>query len=344
MNTKKRSERSSESGQALIMLALFLLGLLGMLAIVLDGGNIYLMRRRMQNAADSGALAGARELALHHSQTEAIAKAQEYCVTLNGAEWCVVTFEDEGRIIHVVAHINTPMTFARVVDIRQVMVSASAKATFGGLKETRGILAPIALYEPEDQLWYLPCCEEGQDPEDPEDPCTEEPNGCGPFMIWDDTTEDSDDGPWDGEVSGDLRGWATPSCAGCDPSDPECDDPVPECGDAGSALLSEWMQNGFPGKAKTKSWMRGDNGVKTKPVAITHTRVGQILLIAIYDEIMDIYPGKGYYHIKRLVAFLVTDVISVGNPKGIEGYVVNHSFTGGMDPTIPGASTFRLIH
>jgi uncharacterized membrane protein len=52
--------QNSESGQFLVMLAVMLLALLAMLALVLDGGTLYLRRREAQNAADAGALAGAR--------------------------------------------------------------------------------------------------------------------------------------------------------------------------------------------------------------------------------------------------------------------------------------------
>ncbi len=52
-------ENENEHGQTMIQLALALIVLLGFVALAIDLGSGYLERRRMQNAADAGALAGA---------------------------------------------------------------------------------------------------------------------------------------------------------------------------------------------------------------------------------------------------------------------------------------------
>ena len=54
----KRMRR--ENGQSLILVAILLVVFIGILALVLDGGYSFFMRRNAQNAADAGALAGAR--------------------------------------------------------------------------------------------------------------------------------------------------------------------------------------------------------------------------------------------------------------------------------------------
>jgi len=56
-----------EQGQAIVILALAMIVLLAFAALAIDGGNTYVERRRAQNAADAGALAGARELWLRLS-------------------------------------------------------------------------------------------------------------------------------------------------------------------------------------------------------------------------------------------------------------------------------------
>ena len=61
MNT---AQKKHESGQILVFVVLFMIGLFAMLALVLDGGNTYAKRRAAQNAADAGALAGARTLCI----------------------------------------------------------------------------------------------------------------------------------------------------------------------------------------------------------------------------------------------------------------------------------------
>jgi hypothetical protein len=51
-----------ETGQVLIVFALGIVGLVALLALVVDGGFLYVERRTAQTSADAGALAGARSL------------------------------------------------------------------------------------------------------------------------------------------------------------------------------------------------------------------------------------------------------------------------------------------
>jgi len=171
----------NDSGQALVLVALFLLGLIAMLALVLDGGNIYLQRRRMQNAADAGAMAGVRVLALNGTSASARAAAQEYAVTRNGAHSADVIIDASS--ITVVAYRTVPLTFARVLGLNQSTVSARARAIFGPSSQTGGV-APIAIRD-FDFLFNVP------------------------YTIWDDT-KDLD--PTSGNISGGYRGWLNIPC------------------------------------------------------------------------------------------------------------------------------------
>ena len=54
--------RRLEKGQSLIVVTLLLFAFFAILALVLDGGYTYWMRRNAQNAADAGALTGADTL------------------------------------------------------------------------------------------------------------------------------------------------------------------------------------------------------------------------------------------------------------------------------------------
>ena len=53
----------AERGQAVFIMVFVLVGLLAMLGLAIDGGTVFLERRRMQNAADAASLAGTRRLA-----------------------------------------------------------------------------------------------------------------------------------------------------------------------------------------------------------------------------------------------------------------------------------------
>lgn len=61
--------RHNERGQAIVLMAFAMLGLLAFVALAIDGGNTLTERRRAQNAADAGALAGARTLWLLRVQS-----------------------------------------------------------------------------------------------------------------------------------------------------------------------------------------------------------------------------------------------------------------------------------
>jgi hypothetical protein len=53
-----------ERGQSIVIIAILMVGMIAMLGLILDGGNAFYQRRRMQNASDASALAGGRQLAL----------------------------------------------------------------------------------------------------------------------------------------------------------------------------------------------------------------------------------------------------------------------------------------
>jgi len=67
---------SKEHGQSLVLVTLLLVGMVAMMGLIFDGGNAYLQRRRMQNAADAATLAGGRELALALSANDTSSAAE----------------------------------------------------------------------------------------------------------------------------------------------------------------------------------------------------------------------------------------------------------------------------
>ena len=66
---KDQHPHENEHGQAIVILALAMIVLLAFAALAIDGGNAYVNRRRAQNGADAGALAGAHELIISRSGT-----------------------------------------------------------------------------------------------------------------------------------------------------------------------------------------------------------------------------------------------------------------------------------
>ena len=136
-----RELRGRQKGQVVVIAALAMVVLVGFLALAIDGGNANAQRRAMQNAADPGALAGARALALGED-TEAA--ATEYAVNHNGADSAEVTVD--GQTVTVVARKSFPTFFAGVIGIPEMATSAEATAGYSGAKSVTG-LRPIAVEE-----------------------------------------------------------------------------------------------------------------------------------------------------------------------------------------------------
>jgi hypothetical protein len=70
MRTTTTTTADRERGAALIIVALSLVSLMAVAGLIIDGGRVYSERRQMQNASDSAAMAGARELDLIRTELQ----------------------------------------------------------------------------------------------------------------------------------------------------------------------------------------------------------------------------------------------------------------------------------
>jgi len=119
-------------GQVLVLVALALLALVAVVALAVDIGNVYRERRHMQNAADAGALAGAREICFGDAGTEAaaIATGEDYAINRNDADGAVVTVGMPVTVT-VVATKSVDTFFAGVIGFNEIPVEADATAMCG---------------------------------------------------------------------------------------------------------------------------------------------------------------------------------------------------------------------
>ncbi len=166
------SSRSGEKGQAIVIVAFALIGLVALAALVFDGGMAYAQRRRMQNAADSGAMAGARQLGLaangdpmsYATTNQAIYNIiQEYTVTRNGALSFEANYVDYTHVIgpvqpnsgnpspqaigvQVIAHTTFNTLFATLLGESTGAVSAHATSVWGGIESWKQSIQPIAAH------------------------------------------------------------------------------------------------------------------------------------------------------------------------------------------------------
>lgn len=138
----KTPDFREEEGQSLIQVALMLVVLIGFVGLALDGGNLYAERRRMQNAADAGALAGAWAMCKVNDPAAAKAKAAEYMQKNGDLDAAVGNVDIVGY--KVTTHASKPVTpFLPFTFGGSVNVPANASAACGAANSSCG-LWPIA--------------------------------------------------------------------------------------------------------------------------------------------------------------------------------------------------------
>ncbi len=129
---EKRIETvKSEDGQALVLFALFMVVLMCAAALVIDFGNVAVVKSNLQNAVDAAALAGAQDLSDAHTAEDT---AKSYA-ELNGVQASEITVEADSTQIKVICTRTVPYTFAKVLGFQDTTVQATSvaqKATVGG--------------------------------------------------------------------------------------------------------------------------------------------------------------------------------------------------------------------
>jgi hypothetical protein len=118
-----------QEGQVLVQVAMLMVVFLAFMALAIDIGNILTERRRMQNAADAGALAGAWEICFGNPGL-AESTAQRYAIDENHAQVADVSI-DGGRVT-VYAREAADLYLARVFGINTAQINAVAVAACGG--------------------------------------------------------------------------------------------------------------------------------------------------------------------------------------------------------------------
>jgi Flp pilus assembly protein TadG len=123
----------SERGQAILLTTLAMAMLLGMAALVLDVGNWFRDKRRLQGTADAAALAGAQQLPddAAGAKSMALTYAGKNGGDVAGANIVVTSQYQANDTIAVKAQRNDPGIFSRVFGKTSANITASAKARVG---------------------------------------------------------------------------------------------------------------------------------------------------------------------------------------------------------------------
>ena len=138
------SVRKSESGQAIVLMTLALVVIMGMAAFVIDVGNWYHTKRRLQGTADAAALAGAQRLPNSPSgaQTMALSYANQNGGDVAGANIIVTSTVLPNDTISVRARKTDPGIFSGILGIASADIDARAKARVGPPQQAEYV-APV---------------------------------------------------------------------------------------------------------------------------------------------------------------------------------------------------------
>ncbi len=273
-------------GQSLVIVAIMLVLLVGMLALAIDGGYWYYNRRIAQNAADAGALAGAREFCTSGDATQALNRAQEYTITRNRADSANIIVNS--GVVTVTANIQFNTFFAGVLG--RPLGSVSAVAAAGCFPPCGGTgVLPIAwscrppiggFSDP-----ILDCSVLFGDGVPP-DPL---------YIIMDSQSLSQDFYCQDPPNSG-----TPPSALDCDLNNDGIDEILAggnrswldlDGGGGGASSLNNWIQNGFNGNLSFPVWVAGQTGVANSVfTTVENYKEGQTVLIPVFDRYCDGRP------------------------------------------------------
>ena len=260
--------KNGQKGQTLVWVALSLVALLIVLAMALDITHVYDERRHMQNAADAGALAGARELCIGNGPGAAAAKAYEYATAENAGLYPQdATVSVGSNDVTVVARERISLWFGGITGMGTFSVTARARAACGRVTEACG-LWPVAF---DLMMWQemLPC------------------NPYQVFYIWDDDkivdcTKYQCDLDGDGKneiVAGGDRGWLDLSGA-VGAYRHECLQPG-----CGASELGCLIRNNSGIQISLPVCVSGDSGVKAGIQNDVNSRIGDTVGIPLFDTI-----------------------------------------------------------
>jgi hypothetical protein len=139
--------RRDERGQAIVLMVLALVVLMGMAALVLDVGNWYHTKRRLQGTADAAALAGAQLLPDDSSgaQSQALTYANKNGGDVAGGNITVSSTVLPNDTISVRARKTDPGIFSGILGIASADIDARAKARVGPPQQAKYV-APMVVY------------------------------------------------------------------------------------------------------------------------------------------------------------------------------------------------------
>ena len=334
-----------EHAQMLPIVVIGLIVMIAMAALILDGGALMLNRRSAQNAADAGALAGARVLCKEPTtnQTNIYNAIYKYTTTENHAIIVdrYVTAENVGVIkglvkgeVVVTSKIEQDSFFAKIFN--QNSITSRATAGAGCFPYRPEVVLPIA--------WSCRPPATGSASEKCDYVKLSWPIVKAVTDTYDEANDISD------KLFADHRSeiyiiMASDKICGEEITcDFNLDDPIDRyqlssggnrgwlnlTGDSsGTSNLEGWIENGLDDEIKTHTWLTGINGNRKSVYTALKTRLDEVVWIPVYNVLCDQLPSDKP---ECLIAAHSEDAPGIPLP------------TGQNDIVIPGAPATPVLH
>jgi Flp pilus assembly protein TadG len=289
----------SERGQAFVLAAVAMVMCMGMAALVLDVGNWFRDKRRLQGAVDAAALAGAQSLPDDASaaQSQALSYANKDGGDVAGSDIVITSQYQTNDTITVNGKRNDPGIFSRVIAIPGADITAHAAARVGPPAQALHV-APMVVY-------------------------------CGHSLIQ--NCNNNHTPQFNVPTTMDYDPMGAPGAFGMLNLDGEN-------GTIGSSTEADWINNGFDkylGLGKYKS----DPGAKFESQNIEgalDARIGTILLFPVFKT-LDGTGQNAQYDIIGWIGFYLQSYDVHGHSATLHGYFTTYIAQGILSKAGPGS-------
>ena len=289
----------SERGQAFVLVAVAMVMCMGMAALVLDVGNWFRDKRRLQGTVDAAALAGAQQLPDDASgaQGQALSYANKNGGDVAGANIVITSQYQANDTITVTGQRNDPGIFSKVIAIPGADITAKATARVGPPAQALHV-APMVVY-------------------------------CGHQLIQ--NCDNNNTPQFNVPTTMDFDPMGAPGAFGMLNLDGEN-------GTVGSSNESQWIETGFDkylGLGKYKS----DPGAKFSSQNIQSAlsdRLNTVLLFPVFKT-LDGTGQNAQYDIIGWIGFYLTGYHVHGNSATLDGYFTSYIAQGILSTSAPGS-------
>lgn len=114
-----------EDGATIVLVAIMMSVFLGLLALVVDVGNLYLEKAKIQKVVDAAALAGAGELPINQNQAQSMVTKTVELNKENPSDFSIF-IQNNATTIEVIANKEVELFFANTLGIENPVITASA--------------------------------------------------------------------------------------------------------------------------------------------------------------------------------------------------------------------------